>query len=72
MEPPTGSWLGNMVYNMLGLGDKAKLPPEPDKKVPPPRPLVRLLVGFVLCAIGPVILWVFWQFFQLDLIGFLK
>lgn len=72
MEEPAGSWLGNMVYNMLGLNQDPKIPTEPDKQVPPPKPLVNLLLAFLFIVIGPVICWVIWQLYQLNLIGFLK
>lgn len=71
MKEPTGSWLGNMVYNMLGMNDPPKIPKAPDKTQPPPRPLVRLLVGFLLLVIGPIICWIIWQVYLLIKIGFI-
>ena len=70
MDEPTGSWLGNMVYNMLGMNDDPKIPKGPDKLVPPPKPLVRLLLGFLFIIVGPTLLWIVWQLYQLKIIGF--
>jgi hypothetical protein len=59
-----------MVYNMLGLNNDPKIPTEPTKEVPPPKPLVRLLLAFIFAVIGPVIIWVAWQLYQLHILGF--
>lgn len=66
------SWIGDMVYNSLGLNNPPPKPNPPDKMVEAPPPLVHLMIGFLFLVIGPVILWIIIELYKLQLMGFIS
>jgi len=64
------SWIGDMVYNALGLNDPPPRPHSPSQLVEPPPPLVHLMIGALFVIIGPVILWIIVELYKLQAGGF--
>jgi hypothetical protein len=59
-----------MVIKALGLDKDPPTPKASAKMTDPPGPLVRLMVGGIFLIVGPIIVWIFWELYQLKLAGF--
>jgi len=66
----TNTWISGMVIKALGLDKNPPPPKPPSKMVAPPPPLVRLTLGGIVMLVGPIILWITYELYQLKVLGF--
>jgi len=66
----TNSWISGIIIKTLGLDKDPPLPKPPKKMIDPPAPFVRLTLGAITLLVGPVILWITYELYQLKVLGF--